>query len=70
LEEALDKRLETTGRWFITGQQFSSWKTQPDSLLWIRGKRVFVCMIDVISLTALTFPCSRVWKNHPEVSVC
>ena len=45
-EEALRKRLKETGMWFLTGAQYSAWKSTADSLLWIHGKRMFT---DVLS---------------------
>jgi hypothetical protein len=34
---ALKKRYERTGVWFIKGQAFADWKKQPNSFLWLHG---------------------------------
>lgn len=36
-ENALDKRHEGTGSWFIDGKAFAEWKKQPKSFLWLHG---------------------------------
>ena len=36
-EEALRKRLSTTGDWFINSPGYQRWKTTPKSLLWLHG---------------------------------
>jgi hypothetical protein len=38
--ESLRRRSPRTGSWFIDGPQFSAWKTDPASLLWLQGGSV------------------------------
>ena len=40
-EEALQKRVQATGTWFITSEQYLGWKATADSLLWMNGKSMF-----------------------------
>jgi hypothetical protein len=35
--EACKKRLDKTGTWFITSEQFSDWKVNSNSFLWLHG---------------------------------
>jgi hypothetical protein len=34
---ARDKHVAETGNWFLDSNAFKSWKTDPDSFLWIHG---------------------------------
>jgi hypothetical protein len=37
--EALKKRQPTTGTWFIESTEYSIWKRNPGSFLWLHGIR-------------------------------
>ena len=67
--EALEKRIQATGVWFITSEQFLKWKANADSLLWMHGKCMFIHTSQTTFMGVLISLHSRVWKDDLEVSI-
>lgn len=60
---ALDKRHKDTGLWFIHGETFERWKTQPNSFLWLHGPSG--CGKTVLSSTIIEHLKSYIEPYHP-----
>ncbi|KAI4741500.1 Pfs, NACHT and ankyrin domain protein [Aureobasidium sp. EXF-12298] len=63
LTNALEKRHEDTGLWFIHGEAFERWKKQPNSFLWLHG--IPGCGKTVLSSTVIEHLKSNIEPDQP-----
>jgi Cdc6-like AAA superfamily ATPase len=60
---ALEKRYEDTGLWFINGEAFERWKERPNSFLWLHG--IPGCGKTVLSSTIIEHLKSNIEPDQP-----
>ncbi|KAH0349938.1 purine and uridine phosphorylase, partial [Aureobasidium melanogenum] len=60
---ALEKRHEGTGLWFIRSEAFKTWKNQPNSFLWLHG--IAGCGKTILSSTIINHLQSDVEPDRP-----